>query len=95
MSHLTSSSPKAREHLAGMIEDLLGVENGKGDADGRHIDRLFRAVHSVKGGAGFFGCRVIESLAHAMEEVLEGLRRREVVAPGPPSSICSWPPPIA
>jgi len=74
---------EAREHLAGMVEDLLGVEDDKGNSDGKHLERLFRAVHSVKGGAGYFGCRVIETLAHAMEDVLEGLRQREVVAPGP------------
>jgi two-component system, chemotaxis family, sensor kinase CheA len=74
---------EAREHLAGIVEALLGMEKGQGDADGRHIDRLFRAVHSIKGGAGFFGCHVIETLAHAMEEVLEALRQRAVVAPGP------------
>jgi two-component system, chemotaxis family, sensor kinase CheA len=72
---------EAKEHLTGMVEDLLGLEKGKGGSDGRHIDRLFRAVHSVKGGAGFFGCRVIETLAHAMEEVLEELRQRDVAAP--------------
>ena len=72
---------EAKEHLTGMVEDLLCLEKGKGDSSGRHIDRLFRAMHSIKGSAGFFGCCVIETLAHAMEEVLEGLREREVVAP--------------
>ena len=66
---------EAKEHLAAMVNDLLELEKSKDRADARCIDRLFRAVHSVKGGAGFFGCRVIESLAHAMEEVLEELRQ--------------------
>jgi two-component system chemotaxis sensor kinase CheA len=68
---------EAKEHLTGMVHDLLELEKNEDRADSARIGRLFRAVHSVKGGAGFFGCQVIESLAHAMEEVLEGLRGRE------------------
>ena len=51
------------------------MEQGPRDADGERVDRVFRAMHSVKGGAGFFGCQVIEELAHAMENVLEELRQ--------------------
>jgi two-component system, chemotaxis family, sensor kinase CheA len=71
---------EAKEHLTGMVDDLLALEKCKDRPDSQCIDRLFRAVHSVKGSAGFFGCRVIESLAHAMEEVLEGLRGQEAAA---------------
>ncbi|MCC6127300.1 MAG: chemotaxis protein CheW [Pirellulales bacterium] len=68
---------EAKEHLAAVVDDLLLLEKNKDRADLGCIDRLFRAVHSVKGGAGFFGCAVVESLAHALEEVFEELRRRE------------------
>lgn len=69
---------EAKEHITGMVADLLVLEKHQDTSDAACIDRLFRAVHSVKGSAGFFGCRVIESLAHAMEEVLEDLRGDEI-----------------
>jgi len=70
---------EAKEHLADVADDLLGLEQGKADAQRYRVDRLFRAMHSIKGGAAFFGCRVIEALAHVMETVLDELRRN----PGP------------
>jgi two-component system chemotaxis sensor kinase CheA len=67
---------EAKEHLANVGDDLLALERYKGDSSRYRIDRLFRAVHSIKGGAGFFGCRVIEELAHAMENVLDYSREQ-------------------
>jgi two-component system chemotaxis sensor kinase CheA len=71
---------EAKEHLSGMVNELLELEKSGGEWEPRHIDRLFRAIHSVKGGAGFFGCRVVESLAHALEEIFDELRHREGVS---------------
>lgn len=34
------------------------------------VQRLFRAVHSIKGGAGFLGTRNVEQLAHRLETLL-------------------------
>jgi two-component system chemotaxis sensor kinase CheA len=74
---------EAKEHLANVSDDLLALEQGKGDSSRYRIDRLFRALHSVKGGAGFFGCRRIEELAHLMETVFERMRQGTVaVEPG-------------
>ncbi|MCU0873473.1 MAG: chemotaxis protein CheW [Pirellulaceae bacterium] len=66
---------EAKEHLATVVQDLLALEQQPGRSDAERIDRLFRAMHSVKGGAGFVGCQVIEELAHALEHVLEELRQ--------------------
>src|SRR5436309_277773 len=67
---------EAKEHLANVSDDLVALEQG---TDARtalyRINRLFRAVHSVKGGAGFFGCRSIEQLSQSMETVLERMRQ--------------------
>ena len=65
---------EAKEHLANVTDDLLALEKHRGEAARYRIDRLFRAVHSVKGGAGFFGRRNVEDLAHAMETLLGRLR---------------------
>jgi two-component system chemotaxis sensor kinase CheA len=74
---------EAKEHLANVSDDLLALEQGKDDSSHYRIDRLFRALHSVKGGAGFFGCRRIEELAHHMETVCERMRQGAVaVEPG-------------
>jgi len=64
---------EAKEHLAGVVQDLLALEQRPGEAETERVQRLLRAMHSVKGGAGFVGCQVIEELAHAVENVLEEL----------------------
>jgi len=46
------------------------------------IDELFRVVHSIKGGAGAVGIVELGALAHAMESVLDALRRGEPAAAG-------------
>jgi two-component system, chemotaxis family, sensor kinase CheA len=40
------------------------------------VDHLFRMIHSVKGNAGFFGgFQAVRRVAHALEDVLDGVRR--------------------
>lgn len=73
---------EAREHLGGVADDLLALEQRREGEVRPRVDRVFRAVHSIKGGAGFFGCKTIESLAHAMEAVLEHQREQS----DPPSA---------
>ena len=51
---------------------LLRLET---DGSRELIDDLFRAVHSIKGGAGVVGMIELGPLAHAMESVLDGMRR--------------------
>jgi two-component system, chemotaxis family, sensor kinase CheA len=51
---------------------LLRLES---DGSRELIDDLFRAVHSIKGGAGVVGMTELGPLAHAMESVLDGMRR--------------------
>jgi two-component system, chemotaxis family, sensor kinase CheA len=74
---------EAKEHLANVADDLLALEQRRDDSVRYRVDRLFRAVHSVKGGAGFFGCRTVEELAHAMETVLDQLREQPEPPAGP------------
>jgi two-component system chemotaxis sensor kinase CheA len=69
---------EAQEHLATACEDLLALEKYGADEAGQSVDRLFRAMHSVKGGAGLVGCRQIGALAHAMETILDRLRRGQL-----------------
>ena len=62
---------EAREHLTDVCDQLLRLERASGDEARQRVEQMFRAVHSIKGGAGFFGLRKIEQLAHRMETVLE------------------------
>src|SRR5262245_50051258 len=44
------------------------------------VNAVFRAVHSVKGGAGIFGFEALVEFAHVFETVLDALRRGSVTA---------------
>ncbi|MBX7168406.1 MAG: chemotaxis protein CheA [Pirellulales bacterium] len=45
---------------------------------GDPINAVFRAVHSIKGNAGFFGFAVIKSFAHTLENTLDRIRQLEL-----------------
>ena len=70
------------EHLADIENDLLAIEERGADIDVELVNKVFRAAHSIKGGAGFMGLNVIQDLAHAAENVL-GLIRSEKLVPNP------------
>lgn len=62
---------EARDHLTDVCDQLLRLERAEGDSARARIEQMLRAVHSIKGGAGFFGLRTVEQLAHRMESVFE------------------------
>ena len=67
------------EELLGDLEtNLLALESG--DTDIETINACFRAVHSVKGGAGAFGLEDLVRFAHVFETLMDELRsgRKEV-----------------
>ncbi len=70
------------EHLSDIENDLLAIEEGGADIDVELVNKVFRAAHSIKGGAGFMGLSVIQDLAHAAENVL-GLIRSGKLIPKP------------
>jgi two-component system, chemotaxis family, sensor kinase CheA len=70
------------EHLADIENDLLAIEEAGADIDVELVNKVFRAAHSIKGGAGFMGLNVIQDLAHAAENVL-GLIRAGKLVPSP------------
>lgn len=61
------------EELLEALQDGLG-ELEAGGADGETIHVVFRAVHSIKGGAGAFGLSDLVGFAHAFETVLDEVR---------------------
>ncbi len=67
------------EHLADIENDLLAIEKDGADIDEELVNKVFRAAHSIKGGAGFMGLNNIKELSHKMENVLGMIREREMV----------------
>jgi two-component system chemotaxis sensor kinase CheA len=60
------------EQLAELEQGLLAIERGEGDLE--TINAVFRAVHSIKGGAGAFGLDDLVRFAHTFETTLDGMR---------------------
>jgi two-component system chemotaxis sensor kinase CheA len=60
------------ELLTEMEEQFAAIEAGERDAD--RLNAVFRAIHSVKGGAGAFGFTALVSFAHAYETLLDYVR---------------------
>jgi two-component system chemotaxis response regulator CheY len=73
---------EASDQLATMEADLLAMEEAGAEIDEEQVNRIFRAVHSIKGGAGFFDLAKIGELAHHAEDVLALIRSRKI-APTP------------
>ncbi len=65
---------ESREHLATIEPDLLRMEQEGAKVSAEVINRVFRAIHSIKGGAGFFAFDALKRLSHAMEGVLMQVR---------------------
>ncbi len=58
------------EHLADIENDLLAIEDSGKNIDDELVNKVFRAAHSIKGGAGFMGLNNIKELSHKLENVL-------------------------
>lgn len=65
---------ESREHLETIEPDLLVLETQHDGADQETINRIFRAIHSIKGASGFFGLEAIKNLSHVMENLLMWFR---------------------
>ena len=74
---------EAREHLSALMDGLLALENLPKDQIPASINPLFRAMHSIKGSAGFLGLHQLEHLAHATETLLDAMRKG-IVPPSAP-----------
>lgn len=70
---------ESREHLADIESQLLAIEAAGAAIDEELVNQVFRAIHSIKGAAGFLGFSTLGRLAHEMENVLNLIRNRELV----------------
>lgn len=67
---------EADELLADMEQHLLDLVPEAPDSE--QLNAIFRAAHSIKGGAGTFGFSVLQETTHLMENLLDEARRGEM-----------------
>ena len=67
---------EALEALVQIESGLLALEKGKDDPEliQEQVNSVFRAAHSIKGGAATFGLAPVAELAHSAETLLDRLR---------------------
>ena len=67
---------EADESLDALEGDLMKLEGQaeSGEHDQDLVDRIFRALHTLKGGAGFLGLDRMSKLAHSGENLLDEIR---------------------
>ena len=69
---------ECEELLEALQDGLQTMYDGAGD--GETVNVVFRAVHSIKGGAGAFGLDGLVSFAHRFETALDEVRGGNLVA---------------
>ena len=68
---------ESAEHLESLESLLLGMDVAQPlDED---LNAIFRAAHSIKGSAGTFGFHDLADLTHVMENLLDRLRKHELL----------------
>lgn len=67
---------EADELLADMEQHLLLLDPQAPDIE--QLNAIFRAAHSIKGGAATFGFTVLQETTHLLENLLDGARRAEM-----------------
>src|SRR5712671_6557668 len=68
---------ESHENLAQLDLDLVSLE--KDPRERETLSRAFRALHTVKGTAGFLGLEKLQAVAHAAENLLSRLRAGELL----------------
>lgn len=71
---------EARELVRQATDDLIALERDSSSAE--HIDRVFRAFHTLKGSAGVVELPAMTLLLHAAEDLLTAVRGGTVAANG-------------
>jgi two-component system chemotaxis sensor kinase CheA len=67
---------ESEELLQGMDQDMVALESSPHNED--LLNRIFRAMHTIKGTSGFLGFDPVVRLSHRAEDVLNALRRGEI-----------------
>ena len=88
MDELTSVFiQESREQLTEMEAGLLRLEQNPDDSN--NINGIFRAAHTIKGGAGVVECNFIVAFTHLVENLLDSLRNGNSPPPARSRRCCS------
>jgi len=63
---------EATENIADLEDALLSLENNPEDSD--LVERVFRAMHSLKGGGAMFGFQKLSDFTHHLENIYDRVR---------------------
>jgi chemotaxis protein histidine kinase CheA/CheY-like chemotaxis protein len=69
---------EAQEHLNTIEQGLLNLPSTIEDSE--QVNELFRAAHSIKGGAAMLGLNSIQIIAHRLEDYFKILKENLIVA---------------
>ncbi len=67
---------EAEEILSNLDQDLIELENNPDDKD--LLNKIFRGMHTLKGGAGFLNLTTVVEIAHKIEDIFNKLRNDEM-----------------
>ena len=67
---------EADEILSNLDQDLIELEENPEDKD--LLNKIFRGMHTLKGGAGFLGLTSVVEIAHKIEDIFNKLRNDEL-----------------
>ncbi len=67
---------EASEILENLDQDLVDLENNPDDKE--LLNKIFRGMHTLKGGAGFLNLTPIVEVAHRIEDIFNKLRNDEL-----------------
>ena len=73
------------ELLGALEQKLQALDEGSNDSE--DVNAAFRAIHSIKGGAGAFGCTELVAFAHVFEASLDHLRSGRVAIEDAPFTL--------
>ncbi|HEY9766335.1 MAG TPA: chemotaxis protein CheA, partial [Chroococcales cyanobacterium] len=69
---------ESMEYLDGIESDLLLIESNGENIDLELVNKVFRAIHSIKGSAGCLGFTRIMELSHTLENILSLVREKNL-----------------
>jgi type IV pili sensor histidine kinase/response regulator len=68
---------EAKEHLETLERGILELSSVMEDTE--RVNEMFRAAHSIKGGAAMLGYSSIQKIAHRLEDAFKILKENRVV----------------
>lgn len=77
---IASFRAELAEHIQTMTDGLLALEQNRLDSTQKPetLRAIFRAAHSLKGAARAVGVNGVAQMAHALEDVLDGVNRQTI-----------------